>query len=197
MGKLTVVSGGAKSGKSVYAEEMFSREKRICYIATGVLFKQDVEMQRRIEHHQKRRPSSWVTRETYEQVADVIGENDYDGVLLDDATMLTTNLFFKFVTNNLPINGTSDVDEYIENMSKDAVEKVSNSIMNEWECILQSIDQSDSPVVIVTNEVGLGIVPATKQTRILRDCYGLVNQRLAKVAVDFYLVVSGLPLKIK
>lgn len=196
MGKqnLTLVLGGAKSGKSEFAESLYSRQEKVCYIATGVVKNPDGEMQLRIKRHQERRSANWTTREQYRDIAEAIEDNPLDGYLLDDAIMLVTNLFYDFVlTKTTP----ERIDAYLEQTSLTEIAKIRQMILDEWTKILIAQKQNSQSMVIVSDEVGLGVVPATKQTRILRDLYGEVNQLIAKKADDVYFVISGLVQKIK
>lgn len=196
MGKqnLTFVLGGAKSGKSEFAESLYSRQERVCYIATGVVKNPDGEMQLRIKRHQERRSAKWTTREQYRKIDKVIENEALDGYLLDDATMLITNLFYDFVlTKTIP----ERIDDYLEAASSTEIAEIRQVILEEWRKILTAQKKKHQSMVIVSDEVGLGVVPATKQTRILRDLYGEVNQMIAKKADDVYFVISGLVQKIK
>lgn len=194
--EIMLVTGGAKSGKSVFAEQQLANDQRICYIATGVMTAPDKEMQLRIKHHQARRPATWTTEERYENLAQFVVDHRFDGYLLDDATMVVTNLFYEMM-RTLAVNDAGSIDEAVEKLDKNAIDQVQNEIFSEWQALLTAVKETDQRMVIVTNETGLGIVPANKQTRILRDIYGQVNQLIAKAANKVYLVVSGIPVKIK
>lgn len=191
---LTFVLGGAKSGKSEFAEHLYSRDEKICYIATGVVKNPDGEMQLRIKRHQARRSSKWITCEQYQQIDELIKTNSQDGYLLDDAIMLVTNLFYDLV---LAKTTPDKVDEYLEAASSQEIANIRKKILDSWEKILSALDSSKQSMVIVSDEVGLGVVPATKQTRILRDLYGEVNQLIAKEADSIYFVISGIAQKLK
>ena len=191
---LTFVLVGAKSGKSEFAEHLYSRDEKICYIATGVVKNPDGEMQLRIKRHQARRSSKWITCEQYQQIDELIKTNSQDGYLLDDAIMLVTNLFYDLV---LAKTTPDKVDEYLEAASSQEIANIRKKILDSWEKILSALDSSKQSMVIVSDEVGLGVVPATKQTRILRDLYGEVNQLIAKEADSVYFVISGIAQKLK
>lgn len=191
---LTFVLGGAKSGKSEFAERLYSRDERVCYIATGVVKNPDGEMQLRIKRHQARRSDKWLTREQYQHIDKLINEHQQDGYLLDDAIMLVTNLFYDLV---LAKTTPDKIDEYLEAASMQELAVIRTKILDNWQRILTACKDNKQSMVIVSDEVGLGVVPATKQTRILRDLYGEVNQLIAKAADDVYFVVSGIPQKLK
>ena len=191
---LTVVLGGAKSGKSEFAEHLYSRKERICYIATGVVKNPDGEMQLRIQRHQARRSNKWITREQYQHVDELINNSQQDGYLLDDAIMLVTNLFYDLV---LAKTSPEKIDDYLESASSQEIATVREKILSNWKKILAAVRVNNQSMVIVSDEVGLGVVPATKQTRILRDLYGEVNQLIAKEADNVYFVISGIAQKLK
>ena len=191
---LTFVLGGAKSGKSEFAEHLYSRKERICYIATGVVKNPDGEMQLRIQRHQARRSNKWITREQYQHVDELINNSQQDGYLLDDAIMLVTNLFYDlFLAKTSP----EKIDDYLESASSQEIATVREKILSNWKKILAAVRVNNQSMVIVSDEVGLGVVPATKQTRILRDLYGEVNQLIAKEADNVYFVISGIAQKLK
>ena len=154
----------------------------------------DGEMQLRIKRHQARRSSKWITCEQYQQIDELIKTNSQDGYLLDDAIMLVTNLFYDLV---LAKTTPDKVDEYLEAASSQEIANIRKKILDSWEKILSALDSSKQSMVIVSDEVGLGVVPATKQTRILRDLYGEVNQLIAKEADSVYFVISGIAQKLK
>lgn len=191
---LTFVLGGAKSGKSEFAEHLYSRKERICYIATGVVKNPDGEMQLRIQRHQARRSNKWITREQYQQVDELINNSQQDGYLLDDAIMLVTNLFYDLV---LAKTSPEKIDDYLESASSQEIAIIREKILSNWKKILAAVRVSNQSMVIVSDEVGLGVVPATKQTRILRDLYGEVNQLIANEADSVYFVISGIAQKLK
>ena len=191
---LTFVLGRAKSGKSEFAEHLYSRKERICYIATGVVKNPDGEMQLRIQRHQARRSNKWITREQYQHVDELINNSQQDGYLLDDAIMLVTNLFYDLV---LAKTSPEKIDDYLESASSQEIATVREKILSNWKKILAAVRVNNQSMVIVSDEVGLGVVPATKQTRILRDLYGEVNQLIAKEADNVYFVISGIAQKLK
>lgn len=191
---LTLVVGGAKSGKSKFAESLYSRMQHVCYIATGVMKHPDGEMQLRIRRHQARRSKKWETAEQYKKIDQLIVNHHLDGYLLDDATMQITNLFYDYVLNK---TAADKIDEYLQKASADEIAAIRQMILGNWQKILTAREKQKQSMVIVSDEVGMGVVPATKQTRILRDLYGEVNQLIAKQADNVYLVVCGIPQKIK
>ncbi|WP_125580386.1 bifunctional adenosylcobinamide kinase/adenosylcobinamide-phosphate guanylyltransferase [Levilactobacillus cerevisiae] len=197
MGRLTLITGGAKSGKSAFAESQCPADQSVCYVATGVVKHPDAEMQLRIKRHQQRRPAQWVTAERYRQVDDLLATDPYRDYLVDDATMLTTNLFYDLVADLATAQQDPDFDHVLAQASREDLAHIRKQILDEWQRIIQVVATHDIHVIVVTNEVGLGIVPATLQTRLLRDLYGEVNQRLARAATAVTFVVSGLPQRLK
>lgn len=195
MENLIMVTGGAKSGKSEFAENLFSEGDSVCYIATGQN-STDSEMQAKIKQHQSRRPKSWKTEERYQHLARFIDQDKGKYFLLDDITGMITNLFFDWV-NTQSKNLAIDFDQFVEQMDADSIDVFTSDVIQEWNNILAVVSRRQKTLVMVTNEVGLGIVPATKLTRILRDIYGKVNQLVARRSDEVWFVISGLPQKIK
>jgi Adenosyl cobinamide kinase/adenosyl cobinamide phosphate guanylyltransferase len=143
-----------------------------------------------------RAEKNWDTEERYQDVDAFIAANHYDSYLLDDATMLITNLFYDGATQ-LAVDRRLSLDDTIEQMTSDDIDRLSQQIFDAWDHIVDALRATHQSMVVVTNETGLGIVPATKQTRILRDIYGQVNQRLAQAADHVYFVISGLSQQLK
>lgn len=193
-GNLILVLGGAKSGKSEFAEKLYAPQDNICYIATGVLQRSDPEMKLRIIKHQQRRPSHWQTREQYQNIAQLISQEPRTGYILDDVTMAVTNVFYDLLKNKVK---AEQIDDYLDSLSITDLNQLKSSILSQWQQLIEAQKLQHQSLVIVSNEVGLGIVPITKQTRVLRDLYGEVNQVLAQAADIVYFVVGGIPLKIK
>lgn len=195
MGEITLVTGGARSGKSAFAESLLDTEAEINYIATNCSA-QDPEMATRVSLHQQRRPKNWQTTETYLVVADVIEQAQVSAHLLDCATMLTTNYFFDLMKERFGEDYTV-IDEEIMKLSEKDKAVIEGEILNEWEKILTTAKNSQADLVVVTNEVGLGIVPENAFSRWFRDVLGHVNQSLGKEADAVFLVIAGIPMKIK
>jgi adenosylcobinamide kinase/adenosylcobinamide-phosphate guanylyltransferase len=182
--KFILVTGGAKSGKSKFAEDLAGESgKKIIYLATATVG--DEEMAHRVERHRIRRPPDWETVEEPLDVAGVI--NRYDSgdnlILVDCLALHLTNLLLK--------NGGWEGDKFI--FSPGDEEQVLSAIKNLGEVI----NKSNCNVIMVTNEVGLGLVPAYPLGRIYRDLLGAANQSLARYADHVFLVVCGLAMEIK
>ncbi|MCS5695761.1 bifunctional adenosylcobinamide kinase/adenosylcobinamide-phosphate guanylyltransferase [Desulfofundulus thermocisternus] len=179
---LVFVIGGARSGKSSFAEELAaSCGSRVVYVATASAL--DEEMARRIHIHRVRRPASWVTVEETRCLEKVIRqyENDADALLIDCVTMWLTNLL---LDENLPCSGG-------------ALDDRESYILEEARRLAGTAVASPARVIMVANEVGLGLVPDNALGRAFRDLAGRVNQLLAREAEEVYLVVAGLPVEIK
>lgn len=185
MGNIILVTGGARSGKSSFAEKLISeRYELISYIATAMPY--DDGMKDRIKKHKESRPSNWKTYEIYEEISGRINEisQESNAVLLDCITVMVTNLILK-----------NDVDW--EKISMDEANEIEKVLSEEVENLINEILKSKMDAVIVTNEIGSGIVPENKLARIFRDMAGRVNQKIAKASSEVYLTVSGIPIKIK
>lgn len=180
---MMLVTGGARSGKSRHAESLLSQYPQVCYIATSRIF--DAEMAERIQHHRDSRPAHWRTEERWQHLADIITpHNDpNEAILLECITTLITNILF-----------ASGNAQEIERWDFAALE---NEVNAEIDALIAACRACPSPVVLVTNEVGMGIVPENRLARHFRDIAGRVNQKLAQAADDVWLVVSGIGVKIK
>lgn len=183
--KSTIIlcSGGARSGKSEFAEQLaLSLKGRKAYVATGQAF--DDEMKDRIKKHQLRRGKEWITFEiplylhkNWEQIKSVS-----DVILIDCLTMFTSNHVFA----HGDINTQEDSN------------RIESIILEELRLLLQEINNSnDKTVIFVTNEIGLGIVPENKLARYFRDITGRVNREVANAANKMYLTVSGVTIELK
>lgn len=186
MGKLTFITGGARSGKSQYGENLAKENGgKVTYIATAIPF--DEGMRDRIKHHQQSRPAEWATIEQYRDFEN-LRENpafiEADVILLDCLTVLTTNLML-------------DADMDFDMVPIEDVWVVEKEILRQITTVLDICKESDKEMIVVANEVGLGLVPAYKMGSYFRDIAGRVNQMVAARADAVYFTVSGIPMKIK
>lgn len=182
MNKIILVTGGARSGKSSFAENYVTiHGKDIAYIATSQIY--DDEMAYRVKLHQQRRPSSWTTFESPFDAHLAINKalKTHDTILFDCLTLYLSNYICSEQTTYYSMNE-------LVNGAKTLMQKLINTINNNF---------NNKTCVFVTNEVGAGIVPENALARKYRDLAGLCNQEIAKNATDVYFVVSGIPMKIK
>jgi adenosylcobinamide kinase/adenosylcobinamide-phosphate guanylyltransferase len=174
-----LILGGARSGKSTYAEKL-AREctTAVLYVATAEA--RDDEMAARIAQHRAQRPAHWITLEAPRAIGAAIRSSGVKApvVLIDCLTLLANNIIVP-----LP--------EPIEDAE---AEEVLNAEIDD---LLAVYTASDAAWIIVSNEVGLGLVPPYPLGRVYRDALGKANQRLAAVADDVLFMVAGLPLKVK
>jgi adenosylcobinamide kinase/adenosylcobinamide-phosphate guanylyltransferase len=175
---LTLILGGARSGKSTYAENLARAQAgTVLYVATAVAF--DDEMRLRIERHQAARPSHWQTLEAPTGVGTAVSNAAAaDLVLVDCLTVLANNI----------------IAPMPEPIDADAADAALNA---EIEALLDAYEASDAEWTIVSNEVGLGLVPVYPLGRVYRDALGRANQRLAAAADRVLFLVAGLPLTVK
>ena len=180
---LTLVSGGVRAGKTRFAERLAARHgERVCYIATAE--PGDDEMRARIAAHRAGRAAAWRTIEAPLLVAEALKDaTDADAVLLDCLTVWTSNVLL----------ATVDPDSLDERAAAEAQARVLTAV----DALLAWQADSGVPLYAVTNEVGLGVTPPYPLGRLFQDVLGRVNQRVAAVAQEVYLVVAGqaLPLK--
>jgi adenosylcobinamide kinase/adenosylcobinamide-phosphate guanylyltransferase len=167
------VIGGCRSGKSSHALDLAEKTagNRRAFIATCV--PHDEEMKMRVERHKQERNPGWETLETPIHIADAIDAlgSKYDVILVDCLTLWISNLLF----DNNELN------------------EVSASIQR----LTQSINTAQCPVILVSNEVGTGIVPENRVARFFRDAVGLANQHVAKTCDKVIWMVAGIPVTIK
>ena len=164
--RLTLVLGGARSGKSRYAESLVTAlPAPWIYVATAEA--RDAEMAERIAAHQARRGAGWRTLETPRDVVGALTAHGTTPLLVDCLTLWLANALL----------ASADADAEIERLEA-------------------ALEQASAPLVLVANEVGFGIVPDNPLGRRFRDLQGLLNQRIAARADRVVLVIAGLPLTI-
>lgn len=194
MAKIVLVTGGARSGKSAFAEERLANRESVCYIATGLPRGEDPEWQERIRLHQERRPASWTTQEQYAGLADWLREQSHPVYLLDCATLLTSNRLFDLIAQHFPDKLELTEEHFLSRQEQSFLLQL---LEEEWQELLSAIRQTNAECWIVTDEVGLGIVPETRLGRFFRDVQGKINQLIAKEASEAYLVICGLAQQLK
>jgi len=181
--KNILITGGARSGKSQFAKELALRSgKPVLFVATAVAG--DEEMRQRIEEHRRTRPASWNTLEVTTHVGNAILQKlgGAQVVIVDCITLLVNNIFSQYT------------DQGGEQIDASLVEQEVTSEISE---LVECINHLDASFIMVTNEVGTGLVPANKMSRLYRDLLGKANQLLAQQADEVYLMVAGLPVLIK
>ncbi|SFR01942.1 bifunctional adenosylcobinamide kinase/adenosylcobinamide-phosphate guanylyltransferase [Desulfoscipio geothermicus] len=180
-GEIMLVIGGARSGKSEWAEELVkARGDSVIYVATAGI--NDAEMAERVRRHRERRPAGWRTVEETHQLAGVLNAAPAGSVVLIDClTVWMSNLL---LDESLPRRGAAgaEKEEYI---------------LQEAGRIVDAARRRELYLVMVSNEVGCGLVPDNALGRLYRDIAGRVNRRLAELADRVYYVVAGIPLDLQ
>jgi len=191
MGKLTLILGGARSGKSTFAE-MRAKElgdDSVLYVATSET--KDEEMVERVEKHRSERPSTWGTVEAPRNVAQALRRerSAEKVVLLDCMTFL--------VANHL-MDAAAPEDDPFDDPSADPFDvQIEAEVVAEVEALVAYVQEADVELLVVSNEVGLGVVPPYELGRAYRDILGRANQILARHADEVQFLVSGIPMKVK
>lgn len=173
---LHLILGGARSGKSSYAEaqtQTISQAKRKHYIATADAF--DDEMKARIAHHKATRDGSWIEHECSSDLRSLIAQFTSDDVVLIDCLTLWLN-------NVIYHNGNTLTE---------------TKIKREVESLCQALEEAQADIVMVSNEVGLGVIPMGEITRLFVDHAGWMNQAIARIAQRVTFVAAGLPMVLK
>jgi len=173
MAHVTFITGGARSGKSAFAQSLAERcEGSLLYVATAGIG--DSEMAERVHRHRIARGARWDTLEEPLALADRLppAAAGKGAILLDCVTLWLSNLLFHH-------------------------DECESGVWSEVERFISQLPSLSVPLFLVSNEVGSGIVPDNRLSRQFRDLAGEVNQRLAAAAGESWLVVSGLPLRLK
>ena len=179
--RLSLVLGGVRSGKSAFAEGLAAEFGRnVLYVATGV--ETDAEMAERIRRHRESRPESWSTLEEPAELAvriesEVTGDWAYDAVLIDSLDLWVSNILLKHEAD-----------------SSECTEEAMNSGLQH---LLQVAERSPAAFIMVSSEVGHSLVPSEPLGRRFQDLMGLANQRVAAAADQVFLVVAGIPTRIR
>lgn len=176
---IKLVLGGARSGKSEFAEDIYKGIDDVTYIATAKAI--DKEFEERIALHKARRNTKWTTIEAYKDFVSIEMKTKY--YFLDDVTNMLTNILFDHL-------GARDIDD--EDVS--LVEKL---VIDEAATLFTRVKEMDADIVIVSSELGAGLVPEAKLSRLFRDMHGKVNQYIAKIADEVYYVIASIGVKIK
>jgi len=180
MGRLLLVLGGARSGKSAYAQQVAQElgGARVLFVATAQAW--DEEMTQRITQHRQERPTAWRTLEAPHNVGQTIALElgEATVVLVDCLTLLVSNTILRLSESPDPTAAAAAVQAEIA-------------------ALLQTCQRSAATYIVVSNEVGLGLVPDNPLGRLYRDLLGRANQTLATQAEAVYFMVAGLPVEVK
>lgn len=182
MKKVVLLLGGARSGKSFFGQELAKKYTRVLFVATATAGDEDMRL--RIEKHKQDRPATWRTLEAAshigKRIEDEIGDSQV--VIIDCITLLISNIFGRYK------------DAEFENITEGELERSVSAEISELQDCLKRVEAS---FIIISNEVGLGIVPDNRKGRLYRDLLGKANQKLAQSADEVYLMVAGIPLRVK
>ncbi len=180
--RFILILGGARSGKSDLARKLgLDIGGHVTFVATAEA--KDDEMRRRIEAHQRSRPASWRTLEVPLHVADALErEAAPDAIVLDCVGLWVSNL--------LAANSPSGLDQPDEEATQNALSQELGAF-HDW------YRGNGASLIVVSNEVGMGLVPPFPSGRVFRDLLGWANQRLATMATEVYLVIAGIPIDLK
>lgn len=174
---MTLILGGARSGKSRYAQDLLKDRTDVTYVATALSF--DDGMKERIRRHRLDRPSSWLTLEQYKQFREPFKT---DAVLVDCITLMISNLMME---------AHADFDH----VQAKALNALENHIFGEIQHLIGCAQ--DRQLILVSNEVGLGLASPYALGNAFRDISGRINQFLALQADEVVFMVSGLPMVLK
>lgn len=182
-GTLTLILGGVRSGKSRFGQELALElgGDDVLFVATAE--SRDDEMARRIDKHRRARPSSWETLELPLKTGIAIAEYDNlpSVVLVDCLTLLVTNVLLE---NEKELNGF------------DGISSIENRMLAEIDDLIRIAESRNTHLIVVSGEVGMGVVPETALGRLFRDMLGWSNQRIAARASSTYFMVAGMPIMV-
>jgi len=174
--KSILITGGARSGKSRFAQKLaIEAGGRVLFVATAEA--KDEDMRLRIEAHRESRPVGWKILEEPLGISGIVGQHlgEAEIVVIDCITMLVANIL-------LQGRGEAPAEELV---------------LKEIEALTGQMDELKATFILVSNEVGLGLVPDNELGRRYRDCLGRANQILAQHADEVYLMVAGIPIRLK
>jgi len=194
VGRIVFILGGARSGKSGFARDLAARlsaasaaedpdaaASGVTYLATATA--EDEEMRLRIDRHRRSRPGHWRTVEEPLQVARSLSGCGSGVVIVDCLTLLITNILLE--------RGADRTDD------PPGLEELEQAVSPEIEDLLTECRRIEGPVLLISNEVGMAVVPPTPLGRTFRDIAGRVNQRVAAEAEEVYFLVAGLARQLK
>lgn len=167
-----LVLGGARSGKSTWAEARFADRAEVIYVATSARDPEDTEWEERVQLHRERRPASWRTVETLD-LADVLRTDGTQPVLIDCLAVWLTRVLDE-------VEAWEDAENWRDALAIRVDE------------VVDAVAETSHEVVLVSNEVGLGVVPASRAGRLFRDELGRLNAKVAAVADEVWLSIAGI-----
>lgn len=183
---VTFVIGGARSGKSTYAEQKAKEYGyKVLYLATAVVT--DQAMADRVRKHQEQRPKSWSTIEIYSNFMNLINHKEFiesEVVIIDCITTLIGNFMFD-----------SKID--FDNCKADEINSLEMKITDEVLSLMDVCNKNNKKLVIVSNETGMGVVPSYYMGNYFRDMSGRINREIGSKADYMYFIFSGIPIKLK
>lgn len=187
MGRIVYFTGGARSGKSAHSEQYILDRgyQHKIYVATAIPF--DEEMKARVEQHVQRRGTEWETIEAYRSLYSLVEEKLQPGggvILLDCITNMVSNLLL-------------EREENWDEISQERVQELEQEILEEVGNFLEQISKTAYDVVVVSNELGMGLIPPYPLGRYFRDISGKANQLVADISQESYFIVSGTKLRLK
>ncbi|PKK39165.1 Adenosylcobinamide kinase [Clostridiaceae bacterium JG1575] len=182
MARRIFITGGARSGKSSYAESLLADEVDVLYLATGQAV--DEEMVQRIARHKARRNPKWRTHEGIMDLGKTIRESAASHILLDCVTNWVSNLIFL-------------KEEWPDPLPEKQKNALYEEIQSEVRDVLAAVEGTQKTLILVSNEVGMGLVSEYALGRLFVDFSGFIHQYIAQQCDEVYFMVAGLPLKVK
>jgi len=206
---IILITGGARSGKSGFSEELAveirkktGESKNIAYIATSEIY--DEEFKKRIAIHKQKRPAFFTTYEECLDIHEMIKSifSKHNVFIIECLTTWLGNIFYKNrKTNNIEIKTEKILNEITVLFKDNKIKSFSSGVLcnkkKAFKKITGKIKKNDKILLLVSNELGLGIIPENKDARIYRDIHGRINQKITGVSSHVFFLVSGIPLKIK
>jgi adenosylcobinamide kinase / adenosylcobinamide-phosphate guanylyltransferase len=193
MSGIYLILGGARSGKSSYGEKLAaSLGGRTAYLATSRIT--DKEMEKRVELHRKRRPQDWLTielaaskpdRQEVDRIYSLLQDNRVQTLVVDCATNLLFSLLHEYRLDDM---------EVIENSMESRIEQ---EVHDFFTYFIKKLSSGSMDIIIISNELGMGVVPAFPLGRLFRDLMGVINRELASVSDKAYFFIAGIKQELK